>query len=69
MLLIISFELRMILENVWRGFVGNILNIISSPNVFPNLRLPVRFHQSYELRLTAVSSNGLTINLISSACE
>ena len=45
-LLTITSELSLILQNIWRRVVGNVLNNISHSNIFPVLLLPARFHQN-----------------------
>ena len=44
-LLTITFELRMISQNIWRRVVGNVLINISPSNIFLTLLLPVWFYQ------------------------
>ena len=49
----------MLLENIWRSFVGNVQMNISTSNIFPNMLLDKRFHQNYQAVLAALSINGL----------
>ena len=41
----ITFELRMILQNISRRVVGNVLINISPSNILPIMLKPVNFHQ------------------------
>ena len=59
-LLIITVEIRMIFQIIWRGVVCYVLNNISPSNFFLTLLLPARFHQNCPLLLAAMSINGLT---------
>ena len=45
-LLMITMELRMNFQNIWRRVVGNVLNNMCPSNIFPTLLLPSRFHQN-----------------------
>ena len=49
----------MILQNISRRIVGNVLIIISPSNILPILLKPERFHQKYQADLAAVSIIGL----------
>ena len=49
----------MLLENIWRRVVGNILMNISPLNISWNMLLAKRFHQNHHAVLAAVSINGL----------
>ena len=49
----------MLLENIWRRVVGNILMNISPSNISWNMLLAKRFHQNHQAILAAVSINGL----------
>ena len=44
-LLIITSELSILLENIWRRVVGNVLMYISPSNIFPNMLLAEGFQQ------------------------
>ena len=50
----------MLLENIWRRVVGNILMNISPSNISWNMLLAKRFHQNNQTVSAAVSINGLT---------
>ena len=50
----------MILQNIWRRLVGNILINIPPLNISPNVLLLKRFHQNSQAVLAAMSINGLT---------
>ena len=45
-LLTITFTMKMILQNIWRRVVGNVINNISLSNVFPILLLLIRLISS-----------------------
>ena len=49
----------MLLENIWRRVVGNILMNISTSNISWNMLLAKRFHQNNQAVSAAVSINGL----------
>ena len=49
----------MLLENIWRRVVGNILMNISPSNISWNMLLAKRFHQNHPAVLAAVSIDGL----------
>ena len=51
----------MLLENIWRRVVGNILMNISPSNISWNMLLAKLFHQNYQAVLAAVSINGLIL--------
>ena len=51
----------MLLENIWRRFVGNILMNISPSNISWNMLLAKRFHQNDQAVSAAVSINGLKL--------
>ena len=42
----ITFELRMILQNICRRVVGNVLINISPSNILPIMLKPVNFHHN-----------------------
>ena len=44
--LVITMELRKILQNIWRGFVCYVLNNIFPSNNYRSLLLPASFHQN-----------------------
>ena len=46
LLLMINFDLRMILQNLWRRVVGNVLMNISPSNILLTMLLPTKYHQS-----------------------
>ena len=54
------FELWMISQNIWGGFVGNVCINISPSNMLPIMLQAERFHQVFRLVLAAVSIYGLT---------
>ena len=56
-LLTITLKLRMILQNISRGVVGNVLINVSPSNIFLTLLLPAIFHQNCK---AAVCINGLS---------
>ena len=51
----ITLKLRIILQNIWRRVVGNVLMNISPSNTFLTLLLPAIFHQNCQAVLAAVS--------------
>ena len=57
--LTITQKLRMLLENISRRVVVNILMNISPSNISLNMLLAKRFHQIHQAVLAAVSINGL----------
>ena len=59
-LLMITLELRMILKNIWRSILGNVLNNIFPSNNFPHHFFSARFYRNCQAVLAAVSINGLT---------
>ena len=59
-------ELRLILQNIWRRVVINILINISPSNIFLNMFLPAIFHQNCQAVLDVVSINGLNIIILRS---
>ena len=59
MILMIILELRIILQNISRKVVGNVLNNISPSNIFPTLHLSESYRKSVRFVLAAVSINGL----------
>ena len=58
-LLKITLELTMILQNISRRVVGNVLISISPSNSFLNMLSLKRFHQNCQADLAVVSNNGL----------
>ena len=58
----ITFELRMILQNICRRVVGNVLINISPSNILPIMLKPVNFIKIVRLVLAAVSINGLSLH-------
>ena len=56
----------MILQNIWRRVVGNVLINISPSNIFPNMLLPQRFHLHCQAVMDAVSINGLICIVLTS---
>ena len=54
------FELRLILQNIWRRVVIYILINISPSNIFLNMFSPAIFHQNCQAVLDFVSINGLS---------
>ena len=58
-LLAITLKLGMILQNISRRVVDNVLNAISPPTIFPNILLPARFHRNCQAVLAIVSINAL----------
>ena len=51
----------MILQNIWRSVVGNVLINISPSIILPILLKPERFHKKCQADLAAVSINGLNV--------
>ena len=62
-LLMITLELRMILKNIWRSILGNVLNKLFPSSNFPHQFFSARFHRNCQAVLAAVSINGLNSNL------
>ena len=54
----------MILQNIWRRVVGNVLINISPSIILPILLKPERFHKKCQADLAAVSINGLKTFLV-----
>ena len=54
----------MILQNIRRGVVGNVLINISPSNIFLTLPLSARYHQNWQAVLAAASINGLTLSMV-----
>ena len=44
--LAITWMLRNVLQNIWRGIVGSVIDNIFPSNIFPTLLFPARFHQN-----------------------
>ena len=57
----VTLELTIILQNISRRVVGNVLINIPPSNMFLILHLPAIFHQNCQAVLAAVSINGLKL--------
>ena len=59
-ILTITQKSRIILQDIWRRVVGNVLINISPSNMFPYMPLEKRINQNSAAVLVAVSMSGLT---------
>ena len=59
----------MILQNISRRIVDNVLINISSSNIFSTMLLHEKYHQFVRLSLAAMSNNGLTHFIVLAAAK
>ena len=64
LLLTVSLELEIILQNIWRRVVGGVLIDTTPSNIFSTMLLLKRFHQVFQALLAAPRVNGLTLMLL-----